>query len=212
MTTVVKTYATTTYEELAREKGFGWISGIDEVGRGALAGPVTVGLVILPEDFTEPLADSKLLSPTQRIQKAVVIRAGALAIEIMHIEPEFIDKYGMTASLREAVTRIMEMIDPLPDYILLDGRHDFTDASIPVETIVRGDQLSASIAAASIMAKVARDELMHGQALIYPEYGFETHVGYGVPRHLAALKRHGPTSLHRRTYIRKYLPAGGVVT
>lgn len=200
-------WATFDYEQKARGAGFGIIAGIDEVGRGAVAGPVTVGLVVLPDDFHVPVTDSKLLSPAQRAEKAALIREAAVICEVMHIEADFIDRHGIIAAQREAVQRIWEQIDPLPSYVLLDGRHDFTGlgGAARVQTIIRGDQKSVSIAAASIVAKHARDELMRRHALMYPEYGFEIHVGYGTRAHLEALQRHGPSPLHRRTFLQKYL-------
>ena len=202
---MVRHYATQEYENLARDQGYSLIAGIDEVGRGALAGPVSIGVVVLPEDFSEPVVDSKLLSASQREEKAFFIRQAALVCEVVHVESGYIDAYGIVEALREAARRAWAVVDPVPDIILLDGRHNYIDLDIPVRTIVRGDQVSASIAAASLVAKVARDELMHEQALVYPEYGFETHVGYGVPRHLTALKRHGPIALHRESFITRLL-------
>ncbi len=200
-------WATFDLEQKAREAGFGIIAGIDEVGRGAVAGPVSVGLVVLPEDFNVLVTDSKLLSPTQRAEKAALIAETALVCEVMHIEADYIDTHGIIAAQREAIQRMWELVDPLPTYVLLDGRHDFTGLgnAAYVQTIVRGDQKSVSIAAASIVAKHARDELMRRHALMYPEYGFEMHVGYGTRAHFAALQRHGPCPLHRRSFLRNYI-------
>ena len=200
-------WATYEYEQKAREAGFGIIAGIDEVGRGAVAGPVSVGLVVLPEDFQIPVTDSKLLSPKQRAEKAALIAQAAIVCEVMHVEAKYIDQHGIMAAQREAVQRLWSIIDPVPSYVLLDGRHDFTGlgSAAQVETIVRGDQASVSIAAASIVAKHARDELMREHALMYPEYGFEMHVGYGTPNHVAAIGRHGISPLHRRSFLQKYI-------
>lgn len=200
-------WATYEYEQKAREAGYGIIAGIDEVGRGAVAGPVSLGLVVLPEDFQIPVTDSKLLSPKQRAEKATLIAQAAVVSEVVHIAAEYIDQYGIMAAQQQAVQQLWEKIDPLPTYVLLDGRYDFTGlgSAARVETIVRGDQASVSIAAASIVAKHARDELMHGHALMYPEYGFEMHVGYGTPNHLDAIRRHGLSPLHRRTFLQKYI-------
>lgn len=181
------------------------IAGIDEVGRGALAGPVTLGLVILPTDFAEPVVDSKLLSARQRAEKAAIICEHALVCEVIHVEPEYIDAHGITLAQTEAGRRLLELIDSPPDIILLDGRHNYLQSDIPIETIVRGDQLSASIAAASIVAKHARDSLMREIEDIYPEYGFGMHVGYGTERHRRALQRYGPSPVHRKTFITKII-------
>lgn len=201
-----RTWATHEMEETARLEGFAVVAGVDEVGRGPLAGPISVGLVVLPEGFAEPVVDSKLLSAKQRTEKAVTIRASAECFAVEHVEPEYIDEYGVTASLQEAVRRILGQIDVLPDIILLDGRHNFLPDTIRVRTIIKGDILCASIASASILAKVERDELMQEYALQYPEYGFETHVGYGTPRHIAMIKKYGTTPIHRRSFLKRILP------
>lgn len=198
-------WATLDVERAVRDEGFSCVAGIDEVGRGSLAGPVTIGLVVLPDDWHIPVTDSKLLSPMQRAGLAKQIRAGAVLCEVMHVEPEFIDTEGIVGALREAGRRVWDLCDPVPDMVLLDGLHDYLDYAVPVRTIVRGDQVSASIAAASIVAKEARDELMREHAVMYPEYGFDSHVGYGTAAHRTAIERHGPTVLHRRTFLRNIL-------
>lgn len=192
-------------EEAARLEGFAVVAGMDEVGRGPLAGPISVGLVILPEGFAEPVVDSKLLSAKQRTEKAIAIRASAEFFAVEHIGPEFIDKHGVTASLQAAARAILQKLDETPDLILLDGKHNFLANITPARTVIKGDMVCASIAAASILAKEARDELMREYALQYPEYGFDTHVGYGTPRHIAAIRKHGVTPLHRHSFLRKIL-------
>lgn len=201
---MARTWATHEVEEAARLEGYSFVAGVDEVGRGPLAGPLTLGLVILPENFVEPVVDSKLLSPAQRELKANIIRDAAIVAVVAHVEPEFIDEHGLSASLHEAGRKLWRQIEESarPDIVYLDGRHDFLRYSVPVRTLVRGDQHCASIAAASILAKVTRDQLMYEAADIYPEYGFETHVGYGTPRHVAAIRKHGLTPLHRRSFIK----------
>lgn len=199
---MARTWATHEVEEAARIEGFALVAGVDEVGRGPLAGPVSLGLVILPENFSEPVVDSKLLSAKQREEKAIVIRASAISWVVAHIAPEYIDRHGLTASLTAAGRQAWSQIELTPDVVYLDGRHNYLRYDVPVRTLVKGDQVCASIAAASILAKVERDSYMREQALIYPEYGFETHVGYGTPRHLAALRKHGFTPLHRRSFMK----------
>lgn len=201
---MARTWATHEVEAAARLEGFASVAGVDEVGRGPLAGPMTLGVAILPEDFAEPVVDSKLLSATQREQKAIAIRAGAVGWAVVHISPEYIDAHGLTASLTEAGRQAWEQLaaEMKPDVVYLDGRHNYLRYEVPVRMLVRGDQLCASIAAASILAKVERDTYMREQALVYPEYGFETHVGYGTPRHLAAIRKHGLTPLHRRSFMK----------
>lgn len=198
---MARTWATHEMEEAARLEGFAVVAGMDEVGRGPLAGPISVGLVILPEGFAEPVVDSKLLSAKQRAEKAIAIRAAADWFCVEHVEPDFIDKYGVTASLQEAARRILAKVDICPDLVLLDGKHNFLRDIMSARTIVKGDMICASIAAASILAKEERDELMREYALQYPEYGFETHVGYGTPRHIAALKKYGVTPIHRSSFL-----------
>ncbi len=201
---MARTWATHEVEEATRLEGFVQIAGVDEVGRGPLAGPLTLGLVILPEGFAEPVVDSKLLTPGQRELKAGIIYDTASVAVVVHVEPEYIDKHGLSASLREAGRRLWAHIEveQRPDIVYLDGKYNFLGTDVPVRTLIRGDQLCASIAAASIIAKVARDELMRHAADLYPEYGFETHVGYGTPRHLAAIRKYGLTPLHRRSFIK----------
>lgn len=200
-----KIWATFEVEHAAHDEGFSCVAGIDEVGRGSLAGPVTIGIVVLPEDWHIPVTDSKLLSPIQRAELAQYIHEGALLCEVMHVEPEFIDTEGIVGALREAGRRVWDLCDPVPDLVLLDGSHNYLGLSVPVRTIVKGDQVSASIAAASIVAKEARDELMRGHAMMYPEYGFDSHVGYGTVVHRRAIEKHGPTVLHRKTFLRNIL-------
>jgi ribonuclease HII len=200
---MARIWAHSEVEEAVRDEGFAVVAGMDEVGRGPLAGPMSVGVVILPAGFAEPVVDSKLLSPQQRMEKAIAIRAGALSFAVAHVEPEYIDTHGVTASLREAGRRALAQLKLSPDIILLDGRHNFLAADTPVRTLIKGDQISASIAAASILAKVERDDLMREYAHMYPEYGFETHVGYGTPRHIAALKKYGATPIHRQSFLTK---------
>jgi ribonuclease HII len=192
-------------EEAARLDGFAVVAGMDEVGRGPLAGPMTVGLVVLPNGFAEPVVDSKLLSGKQRAEKASIIRAEAEWFCVEHVDPDFIDENGVTASLQEAARRILKRAKLKPDMVLVDGKHNFIADIITSRAVVKGDLLCASIAAASIIAKEERDELMREYALQYPEYGFDTHVGYGTPRHIAALRKHGVTSLHRRSFLGKIL-------
>ena len=202
---VAKTWATFDLETIAWQDGFKLIGGIDEVGRGAVAGPVTLGLVVLPKTFKEPVVDSKLLSFKQRESKAKIIRELAIICEVEHVESDYIDQYGIIAAQAEAVRRIWSRLVDRPHRIFLDGPYDFTDLDVPVQTIIKGDQISTSIAAASIVAKCERDSLMRDQALSYPGYGFESNVGYGTAKQLQALKQLGPTPIHRRSYLKKYL-------
>lgn len=203
---MARTWATHKMEEAARLEGFAVVAGMDEVGRGPLAGPISVGLVVLPGGIAEPVVDSKLLSAKQRTEKAIVIRASADFFIVEHIGPEFIDARGVTESLQAAVRKILQKNDKAPDLILLDGKHNFLQDITSARTVIKGDMVCASIAAASILAKVERDELMREYALQYPEYGFETNMGYGTPKHIASIREYGITPIHRRSFLRKILP------
>ena len=199
-------------EELRRQKtselysymreigGDGVIVGIDEVGRGPLAGPLTVAAVVLPD---EPqivgLDDSKKISEKRRIGLASKIRETAVAYGIAHIEPEEIDACGMAASLRVAMLRALRETGVEPDAVLIDGNPMHIH---PKETcIVKGDGKVAAIAAASILAKVTRDELMKEYASVYPAYHFESNKGYGSAAHIEAIKQLGPCPLHRTSFL-----------
>lgn len=183
------------------------IVGLDEVGRGPLAGPLAVGAVVLARDLLiEGLDDSKKVKPADRKTIAACIREQAQAWAVVYIEPEAIDAAGMTASLRVAFSRAVRAIEEqgiIPETILLDGNALHFD---PRElNVVKGDGRCASIAAASIVAKVARDELMEEYAKQYPEYGFEGNKGYGSPSHLEALGRYGLSPIHRRSFCSAFL-------
>ena len=188
--------------ELAAGRGAGVVAGLDEVGRGPLAGPLAVGAVVLPFDpVIEGLNDSKQVKPEARERIAAEVKRVAVAWTVEYVEAADIDACGMTASLvlafRRAIARI-EATGALPDVILLDGNPLRLD---PREVnVVKGDGRCASIAAASIVAKVERDALMRRYAEQYPEYGFETCKGYASPAHIEAIKRHGLTPIHRATF------------
>lgn len=199
---MAKLYANSNFEDSARAEGYRLVAGIDEVGRGAVAGPVSLGMVILPVKFTEPVVDSKQLSPKIRTEKASIIFEQAVLSQVVHIEADFIDRYGIMSALREAGRQALAQATIQPDLILLDGSYNFLDCSIPVRTIVRGDQISVSIAAASIIAKYSRDSLMQAYEANYSGYGFGSHVGYGTPRHRLAVQSLGPTPLHRKSFIK----------
>lgn len=177
------------------------IAGIDEVGRGPLAGPVVAACVILPSEFSlEGINDSKKLSERQRERAEVRIRAEAVSIGIGSVEPEIIDRINILKATHEAMRLAYAQLIPPPDFVLIDGLpvRDFPCAN--QQSLVQGDSRCASIAAASIVAKVARDRLMHAYALVYPEYGFAEHKGYGSAKHLAALTEFGPCPIHRRSF------------
>lgn len=188
--------------ELAEAHGGGVVVGLDEVGRGPLAGPLAVGAVVLPEEpQIAGLNDSKQVAPEEREHIAEEIKANALAWAVEYVEPDAIDAAGMTASLVTAFRRAVARIEAAGvdvGVILLDGNPlHFDNREV---NVVKGDAACASIAAASIVAKVERDALMCRMAEEYPEYGFESNKGYASPAHIQAIKDHGLTPIHRETF------------
>ena len=180
------------------------VAGIDEAGRGCLAGPVVAAAVILPEGAVIPgLADSKVLSPTRRDGLAAEIGAVALAWGLGVVWPPEIDRINILQATFLAMRRAVEQLGVQPELALVDGNRD-PGLGIPTRTIVKGDGLSASIAAASILAKVTRDRWMEVLDAKYPQYGFAVHKGYGTKRHYAALTEFGPCEEHRQTFLRKF--------
>ncbi|MGM9640391.1 MAG: ribonuclease HII [Faecousia sp.] len=196
------------YERACREEGPRVICGVDEAGRGPLAGPVCAAAVILPPELdveqTLPgLNDSKKLSDKKRRELFEKIRNCAVAYGIAYASQEEIDEINILQATFLAMGRAVDSLGLKPDVALVDGNRA-PELGIPVQTIVKGDSLSASIAAASILAKVSRDDLMLRMAEEYPQYGFEIHKGYGTKRHYAALSQFGPCPIHRRTFLKKF--------
>lgn len=189
------------HENHLRASGFRVVAGIDEAGRGPLAGPVCVAAVILPDDFTHPvLNDSKQLSETKRERLYEEITGDErISWHCVSVEPDEIDRINILQATWEGMRRAALALNPPPDAALIDGR---PVKHFPMHqlALVKGDSLSYSIAAASIIAKVTRDRLMVAMARQHPEYGFEIHKGYPTPAHLAALKQHGPCPHHRRSF------------
>lgn len=182
-------------------EGFQFIAGVDEVGRGALAGPVVAAAVILNlKDVPRGINDSKKLSKVRREQLAVEIKARAVAFSIARVEPVEIDKINILQASLSAMCESVKLLNPPSDYVLIDGNQRISQLSCPQRPVVKGDSLSVSIAAASIIAKVARDELMREYEALYPGYGFAAHVGYGTRFHQQALTRLGPSPIHRMTF------------
>ena len=176
-------------------------AGVDEVGRGCLAGPVCAAAVILPPDFSlSGLTDSKQLSSGQREAMDAVIRERALAFAIGEASPEEIDRLNILGATFLAMHRAIEALTLKPEYLLIDGNRFRTSLPMPFETLVKGDGRVASIAAASVLAKVHRDRLMTEYAKDYPGYGWERNVGYGTAEHLKGIARQGLTPLHRRSF------------
>lgn len=191
--------------DLQRELGgSGLVVGVDEVGRGAIAGPLTVGAVALPwEPVVYGLNDSKQLSPQQREQVAAQVQEVALAIGIFHVEPQEIDRIGMARALRKAMAGAIEKTGVDPDCVLIDGNPVHVH---PRErTLVKGDARIAAIAAASIVAKVTRDALMVSMDSIYPGYHLAECKGYASADHIAAIRKNGLTPIHRASFCGNFL-------
>jgi len=196
-----------TYEHGLWNAGYRWIAGVDEVGRGALAGPLVAAAVILPADFQEQVdgpafwldvRDSKTVSRAQRSTLSLEIRSNALAIGIGVIAADDLDAIGLGAANRLVMEYAVADLDPRPDVLLLDAMT--IDTGIDQLGVIDGDALSLSIAAASIVAKVYRDDLMAALDMPDQRYGFASHKGYGVPSHLRALALHGPCACHRASF------------
>ena len=181
------------------------VAGVDEAGRGPLAGPVCAAAVILPPDLViEGLNDSKKLTDKRRRALYDVITEQALAYGIAFASEQEIDEINILQATFLAMRRAVEQLRLRPELALVDGNREPDFGEIPVRTIIKGDSLSANIAAASILAKVTRDRFMEEQDAIYPQYGFALHKGYGTQAHYAALREHGPCPIHRRTFLKKF--------
>ena len=186
------------------EKGIKIICGVDEAGRGPLAGPVCAAAVILPPNAEIPgLNDSKKLSDKKRRELYPVIKETAIAYGIAFADHTEIDEINILQATYLAMERAIQQLGVKPELALIDGNRA-KDFGIPVETIVHGDSLSASIAAASVLAKVTRDDYMLKMAEEYPGYDFEIHKGYGTKAHYAALAAMGPCPIHRMTFLKKF--------
>ena len=188
------------YERRLREQGFARIAGVDEAGRGALAGPLVAAAVILPEDFDrEGIRDSKQLTANQREACYVRIVAGAVAYAVVKVQPPAIDRRGLHRSNLALLRRAARTLEPEPDYVLTDG-FPVPRMPFPSLSITKGDAVTASVAAASIVAKVTRDRIMDRLHRRFPEFGFDHNRGYGTPDHLEALDRLGPCPIHRLSF------------
>jgi ribonuclease HII len=190
---------TNSFENEARKLGYLAVAGVDEVGRGALFGCVVAAAVILdPERPVRGLNDSKLLSPEVREELAAAIKERAVAWSTGAADAAEIDRVNIYQASRLAMRRAVEALPVKPDYLLVDAMR--IELNLPQESLIKGDARSRAIAAASIIAKVHRDECMRVWDAVYPEYGLSRHKGYGAPEHLRALESCGPTPLHRFSY------------
>lgn len=194
-------------EETARRRGFGMVCGCDEAGAGPLAGPVYAAAVILPPDLVlAGLNDSKQVTAKRREALFDQIQQGALAWAVAWAGPEEIDATDILSARMLAMQRAIDGLDPAADYALIDGNRDKGRRfaiTTPHETVVKGDSRSVSIAAASILAKVSRDRYMVDMAAKYPEYRFDRHKGYGTKLHYELLAQHGPSPIHRKTFLKR---------
>lgn len=192
------------YEDRLYQQGMVHVCGVDEAGRGPLAGPVCAAAVILPPHIEIPgLNDSKKLSDKRRRELFPVIQGNAIAYAIAFSNEKEIDEINILQATFRAMERAVSQLNVPPDYILVDG-NKLPDFDTACEAVVHGDSLSASIAAASILAKVTRDDLMLKFAADYPNYGFDVHKGYGTKVHYEALMKYGPCPIHRMTFLKKF--------
>jgi ribonuclease HII len=194
------------YERQLRQRGFTVVAGVDEAGRGALAGPLVAAAVVLPEDFDlDGLEDSKMLTPRQRHIMFGRILEQASAIAACRAMPRRIDRAGLHKTNLSLLKAALRRLPVAPEFVLADG-FPLRGLRLPCLGVRKGDVITASVAAASVVAKVTRDRIMERYHRRFPEYGFDTNRGYGTSRHWAALDRFGPTPIHRRSF--KGVPKG----
>ena len=187
-------------EEELRRTGFKYIAGIDEAGRGPLAGPVATAAVILaPDACILGLNDSKKLSEKQRMELEPIIKEQAVAWQVVMIDHQVIDRINILQATKLGMRQAIAVLDPPPDYLLVDGM-ELDGVDLPQQGLIKGDARSVSIAAASVLAKTARDRLMLEYDVLYPGYGFAKHKGYPTAEHKEALRRLGPCPIHRLTF------------
>lgn len=193
------------YEKEAKNAGYNLVCGVDEAGRGPLAGPVFAAAVILPESTTiDGLNDSKKLSEKKRELLYDEIKAKAVAYGVASASEKEIDNINILNATFLAMQRAVNSLALQPNFVLVDGNKT-PELNMPSRAIIKGDSLSASIAAASILAKVERDRLMRTLSKKYPEYNFEKHKGYGTKLHIELIRKHGPSVIHRKSFLRKIL-------
>ena len=192
------------YERQLSERGFKYVCGVDEVGRGPLAGPVVCAAVIMRADsIVEGVDDSKKLTAKKREKLSALIKQNAIAWAICRVEPQTIDEINILQATRLCMKNAVESLLVRPDFVLTDGNMTL-DISIPQQSVVGGDAACYSIGAASIIAKVYRDEVMDEYAAEYPAYAFEKNKGYGTAAHIAAIKECGICPIHRRSFTTKW--------
>lgn len=194
------------FEKAAALSGFSCICGVDEAGRGPLAGPVCAAAVILPEDAViEGLDDSKKLTEKKRERLYDIIKQTAVAYSVAYGTLEEIETVNILEATYLAMNRAIEGLTVKPDFALIDGNRVPRGIKIPCETVVKGDSRSMSVAAASVLAKVTRDRLMLEYDKKYPEYNFKKHKGYGTKEHTELIKQYGPCEIHRLSFLKNIL-------
>ena len=187
-------------------KGFQKICGIDEAGRGPLAGPVVVAGVIMPKDsMIEGVNDSKKVSEKKREKLYDLIIEEAISYSVAIIGQDVIDDINILNATKQGVTQVVENLSKKPDLILVDALTHIDTKKIPYDSIIKGDAKCYNIAAASIIAKVTRDRIMRQWDEVYPQYGFISHKGYGTAKHIEAIKQYGLTPIHRRSFTKNFL-------
>lgn len=188
------------------QKGFQTICGIDEAGRGPLAGPVVVAGVIMPQDsMIEGVNDSKKVSEKKREKLYDLILEEAISYSVAIIGQDVIDEINILNATKQGVTKVVEELDVKPDLIVVDALTHINTKGIPYDSIIKGDAKCYNIAAASIIAKVTRDRIMRQWDEIYPQYGFSGHKGYGTAKHIEAIKEYGLCPIHRRSFTKKFV-------
>ncbi len=193
-------------EKILRQRGFKTICGIDEAGRGPLAGPVVVASVIMPEDsMIEGVNDSKKISEKKREKLYDQILEEAISYGVGIIGQDEIDEINILNATKKGLTLSLKELTVRPDLIMVDALTHIDTMGIPYESIIKGDAKCYSIAAASIIAKVTRDRIMREWDKVYPEYGFEQHKGYGTAKHIAAIKAYGLCPIHRRSFTKNFI-------
>ena len=188
------------------QKGFQKICGIDEAGRGPLAGPVVIAGVIMPQDsMIEGVNDSKKVSEKKREKLYDLILEEAISYSVAIIGQDVIDEINILNATKQGVTQVVEGLDVKPDLIIVDALTHINTKGIPYDSIIKGDAKCYNIAAASIIAKVTRDRIMREWDKIYPQYGFSSHKGYGTAKHIEAIKESGVCPIHRRSFTKNFI-------
>ncbi len=192
--------------KLYKDNNFEYICGIDEAGRGPLAGPVVVGAVVLPKDsFIEGVNDSKKISEKKREKIFDIITEEAICYSVGIVDEKTIDEINILNATKLGVKRALEALKTKPDLLMLDALNNLDTLGIPYMSIIKGDAKNYSIAAASIIAKVTRDRIMREWDDVYPIYGFAKHKGYGTAEHIRIIKENGPCPIHRQSFIKNFI-------